>query len=60
MGKFFYNIALACFTVVVLGNATPWLLAMAGKGATEYTVIIIFGVAATSIFVYIANNILKR
>lgn len=59
MGKFFYNVALACFTVLVLGNVTEVLSAITGNESTNAVAAVLLGLTATALAVYIANRILK-
>lgn len=59
MGKFFYNVALACFTVLVLGNVTAVLSAITGNESTNAVAAVMLGLTATALAAYIANRILK-
>lgn len=60
LGKFFYNLALACFTMVVLGNTSGIFNADVGELNADRAIMVALGIFATAALAYIANNIMKK
>lgn len=60
LGKFFYNLALACFTMVVLGNTSTLFNSEIGEFNADRAVMVALGMIATAALAYIANNIMKK
>lgn len=59
LGKYLYNISLACFTVMVLGTASTLVNPQNGEYSTLSLIAIAAGVVATVVIAYIANKITK-
>ena len=57
LGKFFYNLALACFTVMVLGNAAPAI--GIAEEADDSLPTFLLGSAVTIVLAYMANKVMK-
>lgn len=59
LGKYLYNISLACFTVLVLGTASTLVNPQNGEYNTVSLIAIAAGVVTTVVIAYIANKITK-
>ena len=59
LGKYLYNVSLACFTVIVLGTASTLVNPHNGEYSTVSLIAIVAGVIATVVIAYIANKITR-
>ena len=60
LSKFLYNLALACFTIMVLSNATTLIMPKENESRQDCIAIVVLGLAITLGFSYIANKIMKK
>lgn len=60
LSKFLYNLALACFTIMVLSNATTLIMPKEDESRQDCIAIVVLGLATTLGFSYIANKIMKK
>ena len=60
MSKFLYNLALACFTILVLGNATTLINEDNREYNTYNAIAIVMGFIATIAIGRLANNIMRK
>lgn len=60
LSKFLYNLALACFTILVLGNATTLINEDNREYNTYNAIALATGVVSTIALAYLANNIMRK
>lgn len=60
LSKFLYNLALACFTIMVLSNATTLIVPKENESGRECVAVVALGIVITLGFSYIANKIMKK
>ena len=60
LSKFLYNLAMACFTILVLGNATTLINEDNREYNTYNAIAIATGVVSTIALAYLANNIMRK
>lgn len=60
LSKFLYNLALACFTILVLGNATTLVNEDNREYNTYNAIALATGVVSTIALAYLANNIMRK
>lgn len=60
LSKFLYNLALACFTILVLGNATTLINEDNREYNTYNAIAIAMGLIATIALARLANNIMRK
>ena len=60
LSKFLYNLALACFTILVLSNDAPLI----NEDTKEYNIYnaiaIAMGLVSTIVLAYLANHIMRK
>lgn len=60
LNKFLYNLALACFTILVLGNATTLINEDNREYNTYNEIAIAMGLIATITLARLANNLMRK
>lgn len=60
LSKFLYNLALACFTILVLSNATTLIATKENESGRDCVAVVALGIVITLGFSYIANKIMKK
>lgn len=60
LSKFLYNLALACFTILVLSNDTPLINEDAKEYNTYNAIAIAMGLVSTIALAYLANHIMRK
>lgn len=60
LSKFLYNLALACFTILVLGNTTTLINEDNREYNTYNAIAIATGVVSTIALACLANNIMRK
>lgn len=60
LSKFLYNLALACFTILVLGNATTLINEDNREYNTYNAIAIAMGLIATIALARLANNLMRK
>ena len=60
LSKFLYNLALACFTIMVLGNATTLINEDNREYNTYNAIAIAMGLIATIALARLANNLMRK
>lgn len=60
LSKFLYNLALACFTILVLGNATTLINEENREYNTYNAIAIAMGLIATIALARLANNLMRK
>ena len=60
LSKFLYNLALACFTIMVLSNATTLIVPKENESGRDCVSVVALGIVITLGFSYIANKIMKK
>lgn len=60
LSKFLYNLALACFAIMVLSNATTLINEDNREYNTYNAIALATGVVSTIALAYLANNIMRK
>ena len=60
LSKFLYNLALACFTILVLSNDAPIINEDTKEYNTYNAIAIAMGLVSTIVLAYLANNIMRK
>lgn len=60
LSKFLYNLALACITILVLGNATTLINEDNREYNTYNAIALATGVVSTIALAYLANNLMRK
>lgn len=60
LSKFLYNLALACFTILVLSNDAPLINEDTKEYNTYNAIAIAMGLIATIALAYLANHIMRK
>lgn len=60
LSKFLYNLALACFTILVLNNDAPLINEDTKEYNTYNAIAIAMGLVSTIVLAYLANNIMRK
>lgn len=60
LSKFLYNLALACFTILVLSNDAPLINEDTKEYNTYNAIAIAMGLVSTIVLAYLANNIMRK
>ena len=60
LSKFLYNLALACFTIMVLSNDAPLINEDTKEYNTYNAIAIAMGLVSTIVLAYLANNIMRK
>lgn len=60
LSKFLYNLALACFTILVLSNDAPLINDDTKEYNTYNAIAIAMGLVSTIVLAYLANNIMRK
>ena len=60
LSKFLYNLALACFTILVLSNDTPLINEDTKEYNTYNAIAIAMGLVSTIALAYLANHIMRK
>lgn len=60
LSKFLYNLAMACFTILVLGNATTLINEDNREYNTYNAIAIAMGLIATIALALLANNLMRK
>lgn len=60
LSKFLYNLALACFTILVLSNDAPLINEDTKEYDTYNAIAIATGLASTIALAYLANYIMRK
>lgn len=60
LSKFLYNLAMACFTILVLGNATTLINEDNREYNTYNAIAIAMGLIATIALARLANNLMRK
>lgn len=60
LSKFLYNLALACFTILVLSNDAPLINEDTKEYNTYNAIAIAMGLIATIAIAYLANHIMRK
>lgn len=60
LSKFLYNLALACFTIMVLSNATTLIAPKENESGRDCVAVVALGIVITLGFSYIANKTMKK
>lgn len=60
LSKFLYNLALACFTIMVLSNNAPLINEDTKEYNTYNAIAIAMGLVSTIVLAYLANNIMRK
>lgn len=60
LSKFLYNLAMACFTIMVLSNDAPLINEDTKEYNTYNAIAIAMGLVSTIVLAYLANNIMRK
>lgn len=60
LSKFLYNLALACFTIMVLSNDAPLINEDTKEYNTYNAIAIAMGLVSTIALAYLANHIMRK
>ena len=60
LSKFLYNLALACFTILVLSNDAPLINEDTKEYNTYNAIAITMGLVSTIALAYLANHIMRK
>lgn len=60
LSKFLYNLALACFTILVLSNDAPLINEDTKEYNTYNAIAIAMGLVSTIVLAYLANHIMRK
>ncbi len=60
LSKFLYNLALACFTILVLSNDAPLINEDTKEYNTYNAIAIAMGLVSTIALAYLANHIMRK
>ena len=60
LSKFLYNLALACFTILVMSNDAPLINEDTKEYNTYNAIAIAMGLVSTIVLAYLANNIMRK
>lgn len=60
LSKFLYNLALACFTILVLSNDAPLINEDTKEYDTYNAIAIAMGLVSTIALAYLANHIMRK